>query len=286
MGGLFKRINFFKGLFMEADDWQKEQRYHREKQRFHNKYLHRPGVISDCLDGLKVLVADSHTALIIQPGYAIDGDGHDLYVPEAKKLEIPPLESFEPPTTIYVSLAYLEMGQEMRTNDANPAYSDYAYIAEDTVIAIDRDEPDNYNKIELARISLSKKPEYISNPTAKELAAEDEIDMSHVPQAGARTATIQKELGLLNFADRLMDATVQVRSGSKKQDDTNMLIERTSLHTLPPMYMVSAHSLDGARIQWWIQCHTNDNSTDYTLHIKNESSKTTSVLCRIFKIRV
>lgn len=31
----FKRINFFKGFFTQAEDWQSAQEYHLEKRRIH-----------------------------------------------------------------------------------------------------------------------------------------------------------------------------------------------------------------------------------------------------------
>lgn len=286
MGGLFQRINFFKGLFMKAEDWQKEQQYHKEKHRYHNKYLHRPGVVFDCLGGLEVTVSDKGTHFVIAPGYAIDGEGRDLYLPEQKEIEIPALLSFEPPTTVYITIAFAEEKEDLRKNNANPSYEGYALIVEDTVIDIGTDEPDNDEKIELARVTLSKKPKFIRDAKEPENPGKNELDLTHKPHAGARTATIQKDLGLLNFADKIIDNSVQVRTGTKKLDDTNFLIEKLPAGEPAPMYLVSAHSLDGARIHWWIGSAVNDNVTDYSLHIKNESPRITTVQCRVFRIRV
>ena len=56
-----------------------------EKRRYHNKYLHTPGVVFGCLEDLNVTITGEGTALTIAPGYAIDGEGRDLFLPEPKE---------------------------------------------------------------------------------------------------------------------------------------------------------------------------------------------------------
>ena len=64
----FKRINFFKGFFTQAEDWQSAQEYHIEKRKIHNRFLHIPGIVYGCLDNLNVTATEDGTALYIGPG--------------------------------------------------------------------------------------------------------------------------------------------------------------------------------------------------------------------------
>lgn len=286
MALFFERLNFFKGLFVQAEDWQKEQLYHIEKHRFHNKYLHTPGVAFGCLGDLKVTVNAEGTALEVAPGYAIDGEGHDLYLPEKREMEIPALSSFNPPTTIYVSIRWNKREEDMRVNDANPQYSGYAYIVEDTIIDISAKEPDNHIRVELARIPLSADASHIKNAAEPFDPQQDEINLINVPGAGARVGTQRKEYTLHDLGTKVLDATIQVRSSVKKDDDTNILIERMARDTPPPMYMVHVQSMDETQLQWWIECAPQEDAIEYVLHIKNYSNTDTPAVCRVFRMKI
>lgn len=41
-----KRVNYFEGQLLGLDDFRAEQRYHREKRKMHNRFLHGWGVVS------------------------------------------------------------------------------------------------------------------------------------------------------------------------------------------------------------------------------------------------
>jgi len=333
MAGIFQRVNFFKGLFMKTEDWKKEQQYHMEKQRFHNKYLHTPGVVPDCLERLRVTVSETGNKLIIAPGYAIDGEGRDLYVPEPKEIDIPDLQSFNPPTTIYIAIRYAENPQDKRENETNPMYSGYAYLSEDPQVEITSQEPDNHENIELARVRLSENAGRIRNadspagmgtgflpvpvkprtPGTRKAVVPlgtkadphktgiagvrggepenqpgfDEIDMSRVLEAGAMTRSRTDRLSLSHLGEKLIDTKLSVIAWDRKQEDTNVLIEQYPKKSPPPLYLVFVQSLDGVRTRWSIGCIENDEGTlDYTLHLRNESNRTTNVICRVYRLRV
>ena len=59
----FKRINYFKGFFVQAEDLQQAETYHIEKLRLHNRCLHTPGVVADCLGGLAVTAVNTWGSL-------------------------------------------------------------------------------------------------------------------------------------------------------------------------------------------------------------------------------
>jgi hypothetical protein len=313
MAGLFRRINFFKGLFMKTSDWKREQEYHMEKQRFHSKYLHTPGVIFNCLGGLRVSVSEKGHSLVVAPGYAIDGEGHDLYVPETKEILIPDLQSFDPPSTIYISLRYSENMEDRREDTANPMYSGHACVAEDTIIEITTEKPDNHHTIELGHVCLSENAARIRNPQPPAGAGKivtpagirtgnrrtdiltvkktdttplDELILTDVPKAGATTRAQRRGLSISDLGEKLLDTQLVVIAGNRKQEDTSILIEQYPKQVVPPMYLVFAQSLDGVRIRWSVVSTENDKGGfDYYLHVRNESTRTTTVMCRVYRVR-
>lgn len=284
--GFLRRLNFFKGLFLQAEDWQKEQAYHIIKQRYHNKYLHTPGVVRGCLKELRVTAAKEGSALSIAPGFAIDGEGRDIYLPEAIEIDIPPLRSFKPPTTIYVAANYHEKGSERRSDDANPAYTGWAFIEEGPRISVTPTIQGDNGAVELARIALGEDTTTIRDPVSFITPEPGEIDMTHVLYAGTPTPERGGTLTIDDFGVRVMDTTVEVRVSNRKERSTNVLIE-----TIPdaemrqPMYMIHVQSLDNARLQWWIGCERKDDSTDYTLHIVNDTNNPITVMCRVYRMR-
>jgi hypothetical protein len=289
-------------------------------------------VVFNCLEGLKVSVSDKGDALKVAPGYAIDGEGRDLYVPEAKEILIPDLQSFNPPTTVYISLRYNESFYDRREDAANPMYSGHAYVSEETVIEITHEKPDNYHGIELGQVRLSENPGRIRNAetpggpgkavvpakpggsgrrkaavvpaagmtglrlaTAPRFPADkleetkplDQLDLTRVPEAGAMTRTRSNALSLSDLGEKLIDTRVLVIEGNRKQEDTNILIEQYPKKLTPPMYLVSVQSLDGVRTRWSVESTENDEgSLDYTLHIRNESNRTTTIMCRVYRLRI
>ena len=158
----FKRINFFKGFFTEAEDWQKGQAYHIEKRKLHNSTLHKPGIVEGHLEGLSVIADSSGTTLRVGAGCAVDGEGRELYLSSGIDISIVPQE-YNPPATVYIALRYQEKPIDRRQNMANPEYSGYAFIKENPDVFITKEEPGNESVIELARIRLAEKSQAVRN---------------------------------------------------------------------------------------------------------------------------
>jgi hypothetical protein len=84
--GLLRRVNYFEGRLLSADDFQAEQEYHREKSRLHNRRLHGSGVAS----GLTVSLAGgtSRPAIMVKPGVGIDPTGNELELDAERSVSI------------------------------------------------------------------------------------------------------------------------------------------------------------------------------------------------------
>jgi hypothetical protein len=69
-----KRLRYFNGQFLQAQDFIDEQDYHIDRQRRHNRLLHTYGVA----EGLGVISTGSQ--ITVTPGTAIDGEGRQILI--------------------------------------------------------------------------------------------------------------------------------------------------------------------------------------------------------------
>lgn len=81
-----RRVNYFAGRLLSADDFRAEQEYHREKSRLHNRRLHGCGVVS----GLTVSLSGgtSRPAVTVKPGVGIDPAGNELELDAERSVPI------------------------------------------------------------------------------------------------------------------------------------------------------------------------------------------------------
>jgi hypothetical protein len=172
----FLRMNFFKGLFTTAEDWRKEQTYHIEKRTLHNRTFHTPGVVKGERDDFKATVAKNQRSIIVQPGYAVDGQGRDLYLD--KPVEVPLGDDLtRRGRQGYIWIGYAEQQDDKRTSHLDQNQTDYAFLREGPIVKCTNEEPDNIERIELGRITFG---------TGKNV--KDRINTSHVKYAGTKAS--------------------------------------------------------------------------------------------------
>jgi hypothetical protein len=80
---VLKRVNYFEGQLLAANDFIAEQEYHVAKARLRNRYHFGCGIAG----GLEVRL--SGRMLRIEPGLAIDCCGREVYVPCAQEMDLP-----------------------------------------------------------------------------------------------------------------------------------------------------------------------------------------------------
>jgi len=84
-----KRLRYFTGQLLSADDFRDEQQYHLGRRHLHNRALHGWGVAT----GMSVTVSDdtSSQSVVVDPGLALDRHGREieLAAPVAVRLGIP-----------------------------------------------------------------------------------------------------------------------------------------------------------------------------------------------------
>lgn len=79
-----RRVHYFSGKLLSAQDFQAEQDYYRERLRRHNRLLHGSGVVL----GLQVEVA-GQGQVVVQPGAALDCQGNELVLAEPVLCQLP-----------------------------------------------------------------------------------------------------------------------------------------------------------------------------------------------------
>jgi hypothetical protein len=92
-----KRLRYFTGQVLTAENLGLEQKYFREKLKRHNRALHGFGIVS----GLKVIVDAGK--IIVEPGLALDCQGNELVIPGA--VVVSPVNSDWPSAYVQVGFA-------------------------------------------------------------------------------------------------------------------------------------------------------------------------------------
>lgn len=121
MGKELKRMNYFDGLLLKAEDYGQDKDYIRRLQGFHNRYLHTWGIIC----GLEVRpVIDSSMEVLVTEGAALDlvdeKSGADVKESTSRQILIyeghpdNPLDlsEYDAGDNIYISVSYCETGAD------------------------------------------------------------------------------------------------------------------------------------------------------------------------------
>ena len=105
----YDRNNYYYGKLLTSRDFSMEQAYMNDKRRLGNLMLHGSGIVS----GLKVVAADE-TALILQSGFAIDGGGREIVVPETEVVKLATIEGADQLNSdiAYLGISYCEKPAE------------------------------------------------------------------------------------------------------------------------------------------------------------------------------
>jgi hypothetical protein len=239
----FRRINFFKGLFMAAEDWKAEQKYHIEKRRLHTRSFFTPGIVSredDEFDESSKASVTPAGRIVIQPGYALDGHGRDLYLDKPEELD-PPQGASE--KDFFIFIAYNEEKIERRDNHLNPELKDHAFTLERPDVGWDDKQPDNVEKLELGRVRWQ--PGKIIRT----------IDTTHVRRAAPRHTA--------SMAEQIMsgDITITPKTTDAENENRNQ-IDTRDLETGPSgnVYLANVYPTepmdDGTSVRWRIESST------------------------------
>jgi hypothetical protein len=98
----FDRITYRDGQLLTALDLRDEQRRHDRLRRLHVRYLHDTWGIAL---GFEVRKAEGNRAVVVGPGYAVDGKGRDILLAESIHIAVPSILNS---TLVVLSMRYQE----------------------------------------------------------------------------------------------------------------------------------------------------------------------------------
>jgi hypothetical protein len=180
----YKRLNFFRGFRTTEQDWNDGERYHTEKRKLHNRMMHGPGIVPHALGGLRVSGRGrGELAVETQSGYAIDGQGNDIFVWEPEIKQLNP-NDFKLPATVYLVVRYIEEFSDFISYKENLDFKGHRRITETAKVEWTVTEPDIHTEVELARINLTKDVKRIVDAKDPFNPQPNEIDLRFVPIAG------------------------------------------------------------------------------------------------------
>jgi hypothetical protein len=184
----FKRTLFFQGFFPQETDFNNAVDYDVEKRKLHNRMFHSPGVVDNYRGGLRVTPrGKAGLSVEVAPGYAIDGQGNDIFLNdvqvktlEPEKLKIPA----EGDTTVYLTLRFVEEKADFIVYKENPQFKGHTRMEEKSKIDFSSREPDASSEIELCRVVVNKDVTSLSAARNPLEPGPGELDRRFVPRAG------------------------------------------------------------------------------------------------------
>lgn len=168
-----KRENPFPGLVIDADTWRDAHAYHRDQQRLHLLAFHSTGI----LGGLEVNANNPpDLSVTIQPGIAIDPDGHTVIVPQVQRYKLQTTEK----GTLYLIIQFREVPTEpyQPPDGGQPTRIIEGYRIQE------RDKLPDEPYLELARIDFDPAEGAVTNPKNPTKPGKNEIDFRHRRGAG------------------------------------------------------------------------------------------------------
>lgn len=140
-----KRLNYYTGQLLNADDFKDEQMYHVDKLRSHNRNLHTWGIAR----GLNVEKIGTKN-VTISLGMAIDGMGRQIVLDELREIDLTQSTA----SSLYLTISYNEEQTDFREGEGD---KEYTRIGEECVIEYDTNEPDELSmKIILAKLIFDR----------------------------------------------------------------------------------------------------------------------------------
>lgn len=272
----FKRINFFKGFFTKAEDWQKAETYHSEKRKLHNRGLHTPGIVH----GLEVETIKGGRAIHVGEGYAIDGQGRDLYLDEGMDIMFDG-SKYESDKPIYMVAMYQEQATDERPVHGEKR-NEFAFIEEGVDVVIVTDPPEGMSTIELARFVLAPGKATVRDPKDPDNPGTNEIDRRFVQMAGS----VRGRISLKDIGTKVIDQQTSIVPTKDFTDELPYLLIKTVKETDSlPFFIVSAHPVGvDARISWDIEAVTENGKLEYRLRLKNFADKSVDVSYQVYEI--
>jgi len=84
MTDVTKRLRYFDGQVLDAQDFTDEQRYVLDRQHRYSRFLNAAGIV----DGLEVSQAMAPGQIEVPPGTALDAQGHQIVLSDTRTVSL------------------------------------------------------------------------------------------------------------------------------------------------------------------------------------------------------
>lgn len=270
-----RKINYFTGFFLRAEDLQAAEAYRDRTRWLHNLMFHGPGVVRGFRDELAVTVNDRGNEITVGTGLAIDPLGREVVLNRVSTHAVRRAEH-DLPATLYVALGYETQKVDYRENLGNRDYSGNAFIEEFGKVAVGT-APPGKDGLELARVRLTKTGTRV-RPAADPLApGDDEIDTRQ-----------RRWSGIARSVFRLEDYAEVVALGEANvpgKDTARITIDEVAEGERARVFSVSVYPKAAARIRWYQEAVADHRgSTQYVLVLENRESADTVARYKVYRL--
>ena len=119
-----KRMRYFQHEFLDAEDFNDEQEYHRQMRYRHNRDFHTWGIGH----GLEVGLAEdqetgSETKVTVNPGTAVDGEGKEIILPLSRTIDFDQ-PAYQGDTSYYITIKWHEQPGLPRQEDSSKRWEE------------------------------------------------------------------------------------------------------------------------------------------------------------------
>ncbi len=196
MGKELKRMRYFDGLLLDAEDYKLDQDYQKRLQQLHNRYLHTWGVVA----GLEVEPSVQYLKIAVKEGIALnqvqDSNGEStsqyIYITDKHPDSVIDLSDFSAGDDIYIFVSYEE--ELMDKDDLEKGKGQEIHIYERGRIKYDMVKPkDDKANVILARVQMKwlDNKKYLGKDCIFETEPDGSLLRRHAGPAG-RVLAIEK----------------------------------------------------------------------------------------------
>jgi len=275
---VFRRINFFKGLFARAQDWQDGERYHIEKRKLHNTTLHSPGIVR----GFDVKAAATGHAIGVGAGVAVADDGQEICLDEPVERPVPWAERKEGQDVLYVVVRTDDENVDFRQDIANTEYSGHAFIEERATVSVGFDAP-RTSDVLLAQVKLAPGATRLLDANDKDNPKDNEIDLRGRKRAGAVAVTAS----ILSAGVEVANATTQVGSVPTDPDREYDVFSWSVQANQHAFHVASVYPEAGftGDVSWRLGASRSAGGVKYVLFVRNHTQQSIRVAYRILRLQ-
>jgi hypothetical protein len=270
-----RKINYFTGFFLRAEDLQEAEAYRDCTRWLHNLLFHGPGILRGYRDGLAVTVNDRGNEVTVGTGLAIDPLGREILLGQASTHPISRTE-YDLPNPLYITLRYETRKTDYRENLGNRDYSGNAFTEEFGTVAVGTTEPAK-DSLELARIFLTKNGTRVRPAADPAAPGPDEIDTTRRLYTGIARSVFRLD----DYAEvvALGEATVPGK------DTARIKIDEVAEGDRSRVFSVSVHPKATARIRWYQEAVADQRgATQYVLVLENREGTDAVVRYKVYRL--